>query len=90
MVKWKEFGRKRSWPNLKVGLLCPVTHLEGLRKTTKTLRQDSRSSGQDWNPGPPEYESEMLTTWPDVRSDGSIILKWNLQKYGLSLWIGFN
>jgi hypothetical protein len=33
MMKWKEFGRKRSWPNFKALFgIC----LEKLRKTTKT------------------------------------------------------
>jgi hypothetical protein len=38
--------------------------LEGLRKTTKNLSQDSRSPGRDLNPGPPEYEAGVLTTRP--------------------------
>jgi hypothetical protein len=36
--------------------------LEGLRKTTKNLSQDSRSPGRDLNPGPPEYKAGVLTT----------------------------
>jgi hypothetical protein len=36
--------------------------LEVLRKTTKTLSQNSRSPGRDLNAGPPEYKAEMLTT----------------------------
>jgi hypothetical protein len=36
--------------------------LDGMRKTTKTLSQDSRSSGRDLNPGPPVYEAGVLTT----------------------------
>jgi hypothetical protein len=38
--------------------------LEGLRKTTKNLSQDSRYTARDFNPGPPEYGAEMLTTRP--------------------------
>jgi hypothetical protein len=60
-MKWKEFWRKRSWHNLKY---YPGIRLEGRRKTTKTLSQDSWSPGRDLNPGPPEYEAGMLTTRP--------------------------
>jgi len=34
----------------------PGIRLEGLRGTTKTLSQDSRSLGPDLNPGPPKQE----------------------------------
>jgi hypothetical protein len=54
-------GRKRSWPNSRY---CPGICLEGLRETTKNLGQDSRSPGQDLNPGSPEYEAGELTTRP--------------------------
>jgi hypothetical protein len=40
----------------------PNIHLEGLRKTTKNLSQDSWSPGQELNPGPPEYKAGVLTT----------------------------
>jgi hypothetical protein len=50
-MNWKGCGRKRSWPNLRY---YPGICLEGLRKTTKNLSQDSRS--------PPEYEAGELTT----------------------------
>jgi hypothetical protein len=36
--------------------------LEGLRKATKSLIQDSRSPGRDLKPGPPEYEAGVVTT----------------------------
>jgi hypothetical protein len=49
-------GRKRSWPNLRN---CPGIFLGGLRKTTKTFNQDSRSSGRDLNSGPPENEATI-------------------------------
>jgi hypothetical protein len=42
----------------------PGICLEGLRKTTKCLGQDSWSLGQDLNPEPPEYEAGMLTIRP--------------------------
>jgi hypothetical protein len=35
----------------------PGTSLEGLRKTTKNLGQDSRFPSRDLKPGPPEYEA---------------------------------
>jgi hypothetical protein len=37
------------------------TYLEGIRKTTKYLSQDSRSPSRDFNPGPPKYKSWVLT-----------------------------
>jgi hypothetical protein len=37
---------------------CPGFRLEVLRKTTKTLSEDSQSPGKDLNPRPPEYEAE--------------------------------
>jgi hypothetical protein len=60
-MNWKGCGRKRSWPNLRY---YPGTRLEGVRKTTKSLSQDSRSPGRDLNPGPAEYEARVLTTRP--------------------------
>jgi hypothetical protein len=33
----------------------PRIVLEGLKKTTKNLSQDSLSQSRDSNPGPPEY-----------------------------------
>jgi hypothetical protein len=38
--------------------------LEGLKKTTKPLRQDSRSPGRDLNPGPLKYKAGVLTARP--------------------------
>jgi hypothetical protein len=38
--------------------------LDGLRKTMKSLDQDSQSQGRDLNLGPPEYKAGVLTTWP--------------------------
>jgi hypothetical protein len=57
----KGFGRKWSWPNLRY---YPDIYLEGFRKTMENLSQDSQFSGQDLNPGPPQYEVGMLTTQP--------------------------
>jgi hypothetical protein len=39
-------------------------NLEGLRKTMHTLSQESRSVGQDLNPGPPEHKAGVLTILP--------------------------
>jgi hypothetical protein len=61
MINWKGCWRKRSWPSL---MCCLSVCLEGLRKTTRTFRQDSRSPGRDLNPGPPEYKGGMLTNLP--------------------------
>jgi hypothetical protein len=57
---------KRYWEEEVVGNLkhFPVILLEGLRKTTKYLSQDSRSPGRKLNHGPPEYEAGVLTTRP--------------------------
>jgi hypothetical protein len=40
----------------------PGIRLEGLRKTTKKLSQDSQSPGRDLNLEPPEYKVGVLTT----------------------------
>jgi hypothetical protein len=53
---WKE----PIGPNLKY---YPV-ELDELRKTTNNLRQNSRYPGRVLNPGPSEYEAEVLTTQP--------------------------
>jgi hypothetical protein len=42
----------------------PGIRLEYLRETTVNLSQDSRSSGRDLNPGPPEYVAGVLTALP--------------------------
>jgi hypothetical protein len=59
-MNWKGCGSKRSWPNLRHYPGC----LEGLRKITKNLRQDSQFPGRDVKPGPPDYEAEVLTALP--------------------------
>jgi hypothetical protein len=59
MLNWKRFGKKRPWPNLRYYLgIC----LEGLRKATESLSQDSRLLGRDLNPEPSDYEAEVLIT----------------------------
>jgi hypothetical protein len=72
MINWKGCERKRSWPNLRH---CPGICLDGLRKTTKNLGQDSRSPGPDLNLGPPEYEAGVLTLDHDVSSLASVKAK---------------
>jgi hypothetical protein len=58
-MKRKELVRKRSRPHLKYyRSIC----LEGLKKTSKDLNQDSRSSGQGLNSGSPAYEAGILST----------------------------
>jgi hypothetical protein len=58
MMNWKEYVMKRSWCNLRYHCIC----LDELSKITKNYRQNSQCSGQYFNPGPPEYEAEVLTT----------------------------
>jgi hypothetical protein len=58
MMNWKRFGRKQTLPTFKD---CLDILLEGLRKITKLLSQDSRSLGRDLNHGLPEYEVGVLT-----------------------------
>jgi hypothetical protein len=58
-MKWKGFGRKRSWPDSKV----LFRHSPGeSEEKDESLSQGSRSPGGDLNPGPPKYEAGVLTT----------------------------
>jgi hypothetical protein len=45
-------------------LYNPSIRLDGLQKTKKSLRQDSRYPGQHLNLGPPKHEARALTTRP--------------------------
>jgi hypothetical protein len=58
MTNWKAF-EKWWWPNFKV-LFWNLPG--GTQENSKNLSQDSRSPGQDLNPGPPEYGAGVLTT----------------------------
>jgi hypothetical protein len=58
-MNWKGCGRKQSWPNL---WYYPDICLDRLRKTVKTLSQDSWSPDRPLNLGPPECEAGVLTT----------------------------
>jgi hypothetical protein len=49
----KGYGRKRSWSNLRY---YPGLCLEGLRKITKSLSQNIRSSDRDLKTGLPDNE----------------------------------
>jgi hypothetical protein len=57
-MNWKGFGRKQSWSNFK-GL---SRHSPGGTKKHENLSLNSL----DLNPGPPEYEVEVLTTRPRI------------------------
>jgi hypothetical protein len=48
--------------------------MEGLRKTTRNLSQDSPSPGRNLNKGPPKYEAGVLTTRPGRLIIYSIII----------------
>jgi hypothetical protein len=45
----------------------PDICLEELKKTTKTLNQDSRYPGRDSNREPPKYKSKQLSLHQPVR-----------------------
>jgi hypothetical protein len=60
MMNWEGFGSKRSWPDFEI----QSRHLPEWTGDTRNPRQDSRSSGRDLNPGPPEYELGVVTTRP--------------------------
>jgi hypothetical protein len=64
---------ERIWLSTGRGLILRCysgIHLEGLRKTTKTLNQDTRS------PGPHEYEPGVLSTQPRHSFRGGSIKPW--------------
>jgi hypothetical protein len=52
---------ERIWEEAVVANLkyCSGIWLEGLRKTTKYISQDSRFLNRDLNPGPPEHEKDF-------------------------------
>jgi hypothetical protein len=60
MMNWKGFGRKQSWPNFKV----LYRHSRGRTEETHEKPHNSRSRDRALNPGPPEYEAEVLTARP--------------------------
>jgi hypothetical protein len=56
MKNWKGFGSKRLWPN--------VNYYPGIcsKETMINLSQDSWSLGQDFDLGPPQYDTGVLKT----------------------------
>jgi hypothetical protein len=54
MMNWKDVEGNGHGLNLRYH---PGFCLEGLRKTTKHLSQDSQSPSKDLKPGPPNYEA---------------------------------
>jgi hypothetical protein len=61
----------------------PGIILDRLRKITKNLSQDSRSLGQDLNPGPPKYEAGVLTTRSRLSLAGSVYVGFVVDKVAL-------
>jgi hypothetical protein len=68
MLNLKGFGRKRSWPNLKI--LSRHSPGGSEKAHEKTPMRISGRRGQDLNPGPPEYEERVLTTRPRLSMTG--------------------
>jgi hypothetical protein len=49
--------------------------------TTNNLSHDSRSSGRDLKPRPPEYEAGVLTTQPRQSVIPTVILKFQARNF---------
>jgi hypothetical protein len=60
MMNWKEFGRKGSWPNFK----ALSWHLSEVTEENHKKPHNGPSLGQELNPGPSEYKTGVLNTWP--------------------------
>jgi hypothetical protein len=58
-MNWKELGRKWLRSILRY---YPSANLEGPRKNHRNLRQNSWSPDYDFNPGLPQYGTDMLIT----------------------------
>jgi hypothetical protein len=63
-MNWKVFRRKRSWPNCKV---LYRNSPGGADENHESLSHNFRPPGRDLNPGVPEYEAGVLTSYHDVR-----------------------
>jgi hypothetical protein len=50
--------------------------LEELRKITRNFSQDSRSLGRDLKPGPPHFETGVLTTLPRHSVDWEVEVRY--------------
>jgi hypothetical protein len=61
MMNWKGF---KGSGRVLILIYYPGIRLEGLRKTTKNLSEDSLSSARNSNPEPPEYEAGVMITPP--------------------------
>jgi hypothetical protein len=76
MIEWLVNDElERIWkevvvPNLRY---YPNICLEGLRKTTQNLSQDSWSLSQDFNLVPPKYKAGVLTIWPRCSVPWSLV-----------------
>jgi hypothetical protein len=57
--KWKGFRRKWSWFNWST-IMARFLGVEGLRKTMKSLSQDSWCPSHYLNRAPPKYKSRVL------------------------------
>jgi hypothetical protein len=55
-MKWKGFGRKRSWPNFKI----LFWNSSGRFEEDYENSLDSRSPAGELKPGPPEYEANTI------------------------------
>jgi hypothetical protein len=75
-MKWKGYGRKWTWPNLRY---FPGVCMERMREITKNLSQDSRSPGEDLNPGPHKYEKGVVTVQTQCSKNSE-----ECNRYGLS------
>jgi hypothetical protein len=64
-LKGSDCGLSRRWPGL-----C----LQGLRKTTKVFRQDSRCPDRDSNRKPKDYKSVTLPLDQNIQYEQFIIL----------------
>jgi hypothetical protein len=67
-MKYKPCGRKRSWHSLRN---YPDIFLEGLKKATETLSEDSKCPGRVSSRGAPST-IRSFTTWANL--PGTIIL----------------
>jgi hypothetical protein len=62
MINWKRFGRKRSWPDLKVLFRHSPTETEDNHETSIRIA-DHR--GRDLNLGPPDHDVRRKSRYGD-------------------------
>jgi hypothetical protein len=74
MIKGKEFGRKRSWPNLRH---YADIHLHGLEKPRKTSISTAGRPGRDLNMRP--LEAGVLPTRPRW----SVLSTWTYRRHSV-------